>query len=321
MSTQTNVKDYRQEFKKIIEGFGYSRSIREVFTDWLDIAACAIHQEPYHLGLVPRDGDFDKMEAQYLAAVKKYSREELDAFAQLIGITKLALWEGKTDFLGQLYMEMEIGQERSGEFFTPYSISLMMAKMILANVDSYIEEKGFITVAEPACGGGGMLIAAAQLLEEAGHNPKEVLFFEATDISKPCCDMAYIQTSILGLSGIVRHGDTLRNQHWSSRFTPICRVFPARTNAFMESIISPKPEGSKQTEATPPTTDLSSPQSSESNQQALQLDLLSETENPQTLEEPELPQQRKKPKSSITTSLDNLSQEADQPGYEQGRLF
>ena len=46
-------------------------------------------------------------------------REELDNFSKLLGITKMALWEERTDFLGQLYMGLEIGQERRGEFFYP----------------------------------------------------------------------------------------------------------------------------------------------------------------------------------------------------------
>ena len=108
-------QDYAKEFKKIIEGFHYNRHIREVFVDWLEIAACAIHQEPYHLGLIAKDEEYEKVEAQYLAAVKKYTREELDTFGELLGITKMALWEEKADFLGKLYMELEIGQDRSGE--------------------------------------------------------------------------------------------------------------------------------------------------------------------------------------------------------------
>lgn len=234
------LSDHAKEFKKTIEGFRYNRNIRDVFVDWLDIAACAVHQEPYHLGLVKQDEEFDKVEAQYMAAIKKYTREELDAFGTLLGITKMALWDEKADFLGKLYMELEISNDRSGEFFTPFEVSLMMARMILGDISSQIKEKGFITIAEPACGGGGMLLAAAKAIEEQGYNPREVMFFDATDISKPCADMAYLQTAILGLSGIVHHGNTLSTKEWSSRFTPVCRVFPARTNTFVDSILAPK---------------------------------------------------------------------------------
>lgn len=231
------VPSYAREFKRIIEEFRYNRGIREIFIDWLEIAACAVHQEPYHLGLIPRDEAFDAVETQYMSAIQKYEREELESFAKLLGLTKLALWEAKNDFLGQLYMELEISQNRSGEFFTPFPLSLMTAKMMLGDIGQQIEEKGFVTVAKPACGGGGMLIAAAQVIEAAGYQPGKVMFFDATDISKPCCDMAYIQTSILELSGIVRHGNTLSQEMWNQRFTPICRIFPHRTRRFLNSLI------------------------------------------------------------------------------------
>lgn len=76
------------------------------------------------------------------------------------------------------------------------------------------------------CGAGGMIIAAAHILEEQGHDPGALLFFDATDISRTCFNMTYLQTSILGLSGYVRHANSLSHQQWDGRFTPICRVYP-----------------------------------------------------------------------------------------------
>lgn len=241
-SSSPTQADRTREFTKILENLRYKHGIRELFADWVEIAAHAIHQEPYHLGLVMPDEAFHEVEEKYLEAVKKYDREELDAFAELLGITKMALTDSTEDFLGQLYMQLEISQDRSGEFFTPFPVSVMMAKMTLGDVSDLLSEKGFITLAEPACGAGGMLIAAAKVIQEAGYHPSESLFFEATDVSKLCADMAYLQTSILGLPGIVRHGNTLSMDTWSSRFTPICRVYPSRTNRFLDSLYLPVEE-------------------------------------------------------------------------------
>lgn len=295
VSSSPSWNGYKKEFTKTLEGFRYSRGIREIFSDWLEIGACAIHQEPYHLGLVLQDEAFRTVEAQYMEAVKKYSREELEAFATLLGITKIALGESKGDFLGSIYMELELGQDRSGEFFTPYPVSLMMAKMSLTDMDAHIEEKGFITLSEPACGGGGMLIAVAQAMEEAGHDPRETLFFEATDISKLCCDMAYLQTSVMGLSGIVRHGDTLRVETWNSRFTPMCRVYPDRTNSFLDSL-APAPDAAP---APDPASELA----------PAAHDKLVEKEPDSTM--PEI--------AIVAKEVDRLSQLDE--SYVQGRLF
>lgn len=315
MSKPPPIQDYVKEFRKTIEGFRHQHGIREIFTDWLEIAACAIHQEPYHLGLIKRDEAFDQVEAQYMAAVKKYTGEEIGAFAKLLGITKLALWEGKTDFLGQLYMELEISNDRNSEFFTPFPIALMMAKMTFGDVAKQIKEKGFITVGEPACGGGAMLIAAAQVIEEQGFDPGAVMFFDATDISKPCCNMAYLQASILGLSGIVRHGNTLAMEQWSYRFTPVCRIFPTRTNTFLKSL-SPgqTPEPTTPAQATP--SPLAPAEQAEAQvQQAAIFHLQGEAVS-QATKGPKQPE--KLPKKPVP-AMDNLAQETD--GYVQGRLF
>ncbi|MEM7132086.1 MAG: N-6 DNA methylase [Chloroflexota bacterium] len=247
MPSSPSWNQYSKDFINILEGFRYQHGIREVFSDWVEVAACAIHQEPYHLGLVIRDETFDIVEAQYMEAVKKYNKEELNAFANLLAITKMALGEGYGDFLGRTYMQLEISNDRSGEFFTPYPVSLMMARMTLADVAEQLQKKSFITVSEPASGAGGMLIALAEVLQEKGYQPSEAMFFEAVDVSKLCADMTYLQTGILGLSGMVRHGNTLTMESWSHRFTPICRIFPYRTNRFLDSLYTdpaeiPEPE-------------------------------------------------------------------------------
>lgn len=292
------IQSYADEFKRLLGGFSHKRNIRELFTDWLEIAACTMHNAPYHYGL-PRDKAFEKAEARYMEAIQKYERPELDAFAKLLGLTRMALQTSKTDFLGKLYMEMEISQDRSGEFFTPYPLSLVTANMMLGDVKEMIEEKGFITVSDPACGAGGMLIAAAQVIEAAGYNPGEVMFFEATDISKACCDMTYLQTALLGMSGIVRHGNSLSLEEWSNRFTPICREFPDRTRRFLTSLM---PEATETVHE--PTDDL--PESPAATDEA------TPTQEPPS--EPEIA-----PKPDASDALIDLAKDTEK--FEQGRLF
>ena len=55
-----------------------------------------------------------------------------------------------------------------GQFFTPYDVSRMMAEMTFDTVDEIIAEQGFVTVQEPACGAGGMIIAAADVIDAQG---------------------------------------------------------------------------------------------------------------------------------------------------------
>lgn len=112
----------------------------------------------------------------------------------------------------------------------------MMAQINLKDATAIIERKGFITLSEPASGGGGMILAAAQVIAEQKYDPGQVMFFVATDVAPMCYHMTYLQTSILGLSGIVQHANSLSQQCWAYRFTPVCRVFPWRTNLFLADI-------------------------------------------------------------------------------------
>lgn len=247
--SQVQSDGYVKEFHKIIEGFRYRRHIRELFVDWAWVSACALHQHPYHAFNLPHDAAFERAEAEYMEIVRKYKKEELEAFSQLLGIATLALHERKRDFLGEVYMGLDISQDRSGEFFTPFEVSLMMAQMIIGDPSPAIQEKGFITLAEPACGAGGMLIAAASAVDQTKFRACETLFFDATDVSKLCCHMTYIQTSLLSLAGIVRHGDTIRGEQWDMWFTPICRVFPGRTRKYLDTIY--RADGATPAEAPP----------------------------------------------------------------------
>ena len=100
-----------------------------------------------------------------------------------------------------------------------------MAKMTLENARDIYEEKGLITLCEPASGGGAMVIAAAEELMNQGLDPRSCLQIDCTDISRNAFNMAYIQLAALDLQAVVRHGNTLTNEIWESRPTPQLRYF------------------------------------------------------------------------------------------------
>ena len=203
--------DYQKEFQKMITSISDSKGIAKVFDDWAEAIACSLHQLPYHSEQLSKDDDFNKIEDQYMKAIKGYNKEELEIFAKLMSIATAALAEKKQDFLGKIYMDLEIGNKNCGQFFTPYHVSQAMAQITIYpdDLEKIIKEKGFITICEPASGAGSMLIAAAETLETQGFNPMVNMIFEATDISRLCFNMTYIQTSLCGLAGTVIQGDSL----------------------------------------------------------------------------------------------------------------
>jgi N-6 DNA Methylase len=196
-----------------------------MFGDWLEIAAISLHQLPYNSGDFPKDKSFEKIEAQYFQAISHHDRETLNIMAAMLGITLAAYQQHFGDFLGEIASEQEFLNTRSGQFFTPYEVCRAMAKMTLHDARSLVQQKGIITIDEPASGGGALVIACAEELIDRGIDPRTHAQFQATDVSRDAFNMTYIQLSALNLQAIVRHGNTLSQQTWETRPTPQLRYF------------------------------------------------------------------------------------------------
>lgn len=151
-------------------------------------------------------------EKRYLGIAKKYSKEELDKFAELMAQVVIGMEENPDqDFLGELFMAMELGSNWHGQFFTPYDLCRAMAAIEFSGniVKAQIEEKGFIGVSDPACGAGALLIAFANECNRAHVNYQQHCLFVAQDIDELAAMMCYIQLSLMGCPGYVIVGDTL----------------------------------------------------------------------------------------------------------------
>lgn len=229
-----HLAQHTKDFIKVIEHLDTSRHHWDIFQDFVTIAALSVHQAPYHDGLLFKNQQFDQVEEQYMKAIKRYKPNQLNEFAHLLAITQLALAQQKCDFLGHVYMAMELSNKHAGQFFTPYEISYFIARMTLTGLDQIIQEKGYISLCEPACGAGGMMIAAAQCLEEDGFPPHKYAFCVATDISATAFHMTYLQLSLIAFPGLIRHGNTLSNETWTSWYTPAAYANPGLTLAFLQ---------------------------------------------------------------------------------------
>ena len=153
----------------------------------------------------------------YREIVEKYSESEMQKFANLFTIlttsmdTKMSkgLWG---DFLGELFMNLDLGNDLGGQFFTPYHLCLAMARI---NVDHHdkiendLERQGYITCCDPACGAGATLIAAAEVFKERDINYQQNVLFAGQDIDSTTALMCYIQLSLLGCKAYVKIGNSL----------------------------------------------------------------------------------------------------------------
>ena len=156
------------------------------------------------------------------------NKDTVRAFPELLAIAYGAIDAGGCDFLGSVASQMEVLNARVGQFFTPYTVSRMIAEMTLQDVAPVIEANGFITISEPASGAGGMVLAAADTLQKNGFDPSTQMLVNAVDISPLCFHMTYLQTTLRGIPALVEMGDTLRNTRSESAWTPAALPFYAK---------------------------------------------------------------------------------------------
>lgn len=205
--------DYLKEFISKLYNLDKAKRVNEVFKDFLTLCTCSLAQPFYRS---------DEIEQRYLNTVKQYTKEQAEEFSKLLAFLVIALEEKHQDFLGQVYMQLNLGNVATGQFFTPYHVSKMMSEICFTDIEKQLEEKDFITLAEPCCGSGGMIIAYAETLKEQGYNYQNQLFVEAIDIDEMCFMMSYIQLSLLGVSARVMHGDSLSWKFQQVLYTPFC---------------------------------------------------------------------------------------------------
>ena len=156
---------------------------------------------------------WDERESRYLQLIKRYDKEEIDTIVSMLAAmveeSELHPWQ---DFAGQMYMELQISNKNSGQFFTPYNVCSMSAKMTGGDMMERVNEKGWYTVYDCACGGGAMLIAGCEeaSLELDGLDWRNHVLCVANDIDRVCACMCYVQLSLIGAAGIVTQSDALK---------------------------------------------------------------------------------------------------------------
>lgn len=171
-------------------------NIYTVYTDWIKIAAISIHNSVHF------NKDF---EDDYVSICKRYSQKEIKLFAEAFGILQILMGEKYDDYLGSMYMILENGSKRTGQFFTPYHISQLLAKC--QECKRMTTER--IIINEPSCGGGANIIAFIEQLRNNGINYQNEYEIIAQDLDWNCVYMCYVQLSLYGVYGKVIQGDTL----------------------------------------------------------------------------------------------------------------
>ena len=209
--------DHRRELVKTIHQMSQKHSTWQVFEDFLALFALSISNavDKTH---------WDERESQYMKIIGKYDKSEIDLFPQmfvhLIGeLQRYA--ECPKDVLGMVFHDLELHNKYKGQFFTSQDICDMMGKMSIGKADKVIPKRGYLTVYEPCCGGGAMVLGFARAMRECKFDYQKQMVVTATDIDIKCVYMTYIQLSLYGIPAVVIHGNTLSMEEWSRWYTPV----------------------------------------------------------------------------------------------------
>lgn len=207
--------DTKKEILKALTHFDYIRDKKQVFMDAVEFNAFMLSAKTDDYRLNERLARAQDIYADYKANERDF--KNFKAVSDGIYIMLSGMLDHFGDHLGEIYMELSGKDKASGQYFTPYNVSKMMAMITLG--EKPVGEKVF-TLNEPCCGSGGMVVAAADVWTEQGFNYTNNALVVANDVARNCVLMSYLQISFAGMPAVIKHQDTLTQETWDRFITP-----------------------------------------------------------------------------------------------------
>lgn len=203
MKTNDTVAVQKKEFIKYFENLSFKYGCHRVWSDFIHISAYAI-SNPFDKRF------FDEREKHYNEIISRYEEKEISNFVHMLACVISAYIENsEQDFLGSVFGDLRLNNEWNGQFFTPYNIGSMMSKIILEEQIETKPESEPITISDPCCGSGCLLIGAVNQAKKIGYNIEKDVVIYAQDIDNIAALMCYIQLSLIGCKAMVKIGDSL----------------------------------------------------------------------------------------------------------------
>ncbi|MDC7801495.1 hypothetical protein [Stenotrophomonas geniculata] len=113
------------ELQRLLERLSRRIGAPQIFADFVELSSIA-------LSIAVDRTQFASREARYQQIRKDYPANESEQVSTMLGLLTVAMEAaGFEDLLGGLYMGLGLGDRRHGQFFTPYSISQLMAAMVV----------------------------------------------------------------------------------------------------------------------------------------------------------------------------------------------
>lgn len=193
-------EDHKKIIADMIVKISGHKSPYQVFYDW---CACMTMAFQNSCDMFKGSDIYKQREELYQSTIKQYTQGEQDKLYEMTARLFLAFEDEIFDYLGGIYMEAGCGNKYVGQFFTPFHLSELCAKIGVDGTDKDYR------MYEPSCGGGAMILATAKALKDVGINYQRKLKVVAQDLDWLGVYMTYVQCYIIGIDAIVVQGDTL----------------------------------------------------------------------------------------------------------------
>lgn len=137
MSNPPRLKtDYQKSIAKTFDRLNSGKHNRwTVWSDFVTMAACTLS--------IADAKHREKKQKLHDEVAAKYTPAEYEQFVSMFSDVIGAFEENpEQDLLGELFMRLELGNDRNGQFFTPYDVCAAIAMMSAGNLEAEINRKG-----------------------------------------------------------------------------------------------------------------------------------------------------------------------------------
>ena len=198
------INEHQKQFIKLLNHLADSghRSVFDVFRDVVGAMACACEQMSLHAA---------EREERYKSIMAAYGEDERRTFAEAFAVVVEGLEARRASFLGPVLEEVGAANVRNGQFLTPVSVSDLMARITAPAAAARHQPGELVTLYDPACGAGVLMISQAENLVREGVPPRDI-YIVTGDVDLRGCDITFVELTLLGYAARVEQRNALTMQ-------------------------------------------------------------------------------------------------------------
>ena len=191
--------ELRKEFRREIRSASQSYSEADIFRD-----ACRMFAISFRSPLLLDTEKKKQIEDEFKTYTDKYGKDGSNHISKALVILVKALETHRGDFLGRILEDLNATNKSFSQYFTPDHISRLMADIVMGKP----EPNKIVTICDPACGAGSLLIEAAESFIENGGRQGDI-FLSAQDLDYTAFNISFVQFSLLGYPAEVTRMNSL----------------------------------------------------------------------------------------------------------------